>query len=262
MKMLATTIIRQLLFILISCLLVSCGGGGGGGSAQVTTDSKYASIQISLGSSSFAAAASTQLPADITRCTVTCSGPGMTDISTMLPLDGSTLIMSDIPPGVNRIVTINAYNNQLLRMSGAKTISRLTAGTRTSVSITVADVAVMIISLDPITDIASATDSTSAQITPSMSLQLYSGVTNHVDDSVIWHVNGVVGGTAGTGTISSTGLYHAPATTGSFTVQTVSNEDSTLTDSITVAVVSTPANIPPTANAGTDRTVLAGVNVR
>ncbi len=261
MKTPITTVFRQLLILLICVLLLSCGGGGGGESVQVTTNSKYASIQISLGSTSRAAAGSTQLPDDITRCTVTCSGPGMTDISAELPLDGSPLIMSDIPPGVNRIVTINAYNNQLLRMSGAKTIPRLTAGTRTSVTIRVVDVAVMIISLNPIVDMATAVDSTFVQTTPAATLQLYSGVTNHVDDSVIWHVNGIVGGTAVTGTISSTGLYHAPATTGSFTVQTVSNEDSTLTDSITVAVVSTPANIPPTANAGTDRTVLAGVNV-
>lgn len=262
MKKQPSTIIRQLLILLLSGLLMSCGGGGES-TDNISSTSQYASISISLGTNSTAkaSAGSTILPDDITRCTATCTGPGMTEISAELPLDGSTLIMDNIPPGASRVVTINAYNNQLLRMSGSTTIASLTAGTRTSVSIRVEDVSVMLISLDPIADIATAVDSTFVQITPSTTLQLYSGVTNHVDDSVTWHVNGIEGGTAGTGAISTTGLYHAPATTGSFTIQTVSNEDSTLTDSITIAVVNTPANIPPVANAGADRTVLAGASV-
>jgi len=251
--------------ILVSTLLISCGGGGGGGSSSETmTSSKYASLSISLetATAAKAAAGSVQLPDDITRCVVTCSGPGMTVISADLPLDGSTIVMSNIPPGNNRIVAINAYNGQLLRMSGSHTIASLQAGTTTSVTIQLTDVAVMIISLDPIADMASATDTDYAQIYPSSSLQLYCGVSNHVDTSVTWHVDGIENGSSGVGTISSSGLYSAPTTIGNHTIEAVSNEDPTLTDSITIAVTTAPPdNIPPTANAGTDRTVLEGTNI-
>lgn len=251
--------------ILISSLLISCGGGGGGSSSETISSSDYASLSISLGTTTAAAkaaAGSAQLPDDITRCVVTCSGPGMTAISADLPLDGSPFVMNGIPPGNNRIVAINAYNDQLLRMAGTHTIASLQAGTTTSVSIQLTDVAVMIISLDPITDMASATDTDYAQVYPSTSLQLYCGVSNHVDTSVTWHVDGIENGSSSVGAISSSGLYSAPTTIGSHTIQAVSNEDPTLTDSITIAVTTAPPdNIPPTANAGTDSTVLEGTNV-
>lgn len=249
--------------IFVACFLAGCGGGGS--SSTFSSNSEYASLRISLGTSattSRAVAGSTHLPDDITRCTVSCSGPGMTEISTELPLDGTPLIMSNIPPGINRLVTINSYNNQLLRLSGSATIANLQAGVTTTVSIQLADIAVIIISLDPIIDMATATDTTYAQIHPSSYLQLYSGVSNHVDTSVSWYVDGVLGGQASSGTISSGGLYVAPATIGNHIVQAVSNEAPTLIDFITIAVTTDyPDNVAPVADAGSDQTLAEGTTV-
>jgi len=59
-------------------------------------------------------------------------------------------------------------------------------------------------------------------------------VTGSSNTSVTWQVNGVAGGSAGTGTISSSGLYTAPATvpgSNTVTVRAVSTADATATGS-------------------------------
>ena len=51
-----------------------------------------------------------------------------------------------------------------------------------------------------------------AQVRLGANVQLYSSVINASDNSVTWQVNGVAGGSAATGTISTSGLYTPPAT--------------------------------------------------
>lgn len=170
--------------------------------------------------------------------------------------------MDNIPPGNNRVLTINAYNGQLLRMAGSQAIASLKAGTTTSVTVRLTDVAVMVISLDPITDLASANDVAEIEVTATSNQQLYCGISHHVDTSVSWYVEGVLGGAEVTGTISAGGFYKAPVTEGRYLVQSVSNEDPTLKDNIVIIVTALPsANTPPIANAGVDKTVLQGTSV-
>src|SRR3974390_1142034 len=52
--------------------------------------------------------------------------------------------------------------------------------------------------------------------------QFTSTVTNESNKAVTWQVNGVAGGSAATGTITTTGLYTAPASPMSVTVTAVS----------------------------------------
>jgi uncharacterized protein (DUF1800 family) len=56
------------------------------------------------------------------------------------------------------------------------------------------------------------TVSGASQVRLGSTLQLAATVTNTTNTSVVWQVNGVAGGAAATGTISTTGLYTPPAT--------------------------------------------------
>ena len=78
--------------------------------------------------------------------------------------------------------------------------------------------------------------------------QFTATVTNSSNTTVTWQVNGVAGGSATTGTISSSGLYTAPAsvtTGGTVNVTAVSQADTTKTATATVTL--NPTVVAPTS---------------
>ena len=85
--------------------------------------------------------------------------------------------------------------------------------------------------------------------------QFTATVTNTTNIAVTYQVNGVAGGTAATGTISTTGLYTPPATipTGTITVTAVGTAAPSLTSSIVVSILN-PAPVVTSAQA-TETTV-------
>lgn len=93
-------------------------------------------------------------------------------------------------------------------------------------------------------------------VTPSLAFaapggpeQFTAEVSNTSNTAVTWEVNGVAGGTAATGTISSTGLYTAPGAAGSATVTGVSQADSTKSGSASVTVLAPhPVAVRPTTS--------------
>src|SRR5579871_6823150 len=62
---------------------------------------------------------------------------------------------------------------------------------------------------------------TSATLAIGQTQQFSATVRNTSNTAVIWEVNGVPGGSAGTGTITNTGLYTSPATVPAHSVVTV-----------------------------------------
>jgi uncharacterized protein (DUF1800 family) len=96
----------------------------------------------------------------------------------------------------------------------------------------------------------------SAQLHPGQTVQFKSTVTGTTNQNVVWQVNGTPGGNATVGTISSTGLYTAPAvlpTSTSLTINAVSAADShstsaasniTLLSNIPVITAALPSPIP------------------
>jgi hypothetical protein len=77
---------------------------------------------------------------------------------------------------------------------------------------------------------------TSANVAVSGTTQFTATVTNSSNTSVTWSVDGVANGNSTTGTISSSGLYTAPAQPGSHSVTATSVADSSATAKATVAV--------------------------
>ena len=113
---------------------------------------------------------------------------------------------------------------------------------------------------------------TSASVEANAGTQAFSAtVTNSLDSTVTWEVNGVAGGSATTGTVSVGGVYTAPSTVPSpatVTVTAVSNADTTrsasaqvaVTPMITVAVSPTSANVPVSAAEAFSATVMNSAN--
>jgi hypothetical protein len=89
--------------------------------------------------------------------------------------------------------------------------------------------------------------STSVQITPRSSCVLPSGqqqfaatVRNNSNQAVTWYVDGVQNGSSSVGFISTSGLYTAPASTGTHTVKAVSQAVTSASASTTISVTTSP----------------------
>ncbi len=133
------------------------------------------------------------------------------------------------------------------------------AGTHTVTATSVADstksakasVAVGNISLTP----------ASATIAPGGTQQFTATIQGFSNAAINWSVNKVSGGNSTVGTISSSGLYTAPAQTGTYTIVATSAADSSVTASATVTVSSTITISPSAANvaAGTTQQFTATV---
>jgi serine protease len=84
---------------------------------------------------------------------------------------------------------------------------------------------------------------TSSVVAGSGTQTLTASVANTTDASVTWSVNGIAGGNATVGTISTSGVYTAPATMpapSTVTVEAVSQADQTVTSSTQVTVTAPP----------------------
>jgi glycosyl hydrolase family 39 (putative alpha-L-iduronidase) len=88
-----------------------------------------------------------------------------------------------------------------------------------------------------------------ASLTVNTTLQFTANVTGTPNTAVTWFVDGVIGGNTTVGTISASGLYTAPASTGSHTVKATSQADPTKSASsavtVTMAVVSVSVSPSP-----------------
>jgi parallel beta-helix repeat protein len=102
---------------------------------------------------------------------------------------------------------------------------------------------------------------TSATVQAGLTQQFAATVTGSSDTAVTWRVNNIQGGSSSLGTVSSTGLYTAPAAppaSGSITVTAVSAADSSRSASATVKVTSSPGTVSVSI-APTSVTVQAGL---
>ena len=91
---------------------------------------------------------------------------------------------------------------------------------------------------------------TSATVGAGAEQQFMATVTNATDTTVTWQVNGTAGGNSTVGTVSSTGLYTAPATVPSpatVAVAAVSQADTSVSASASVTITSSTVGIAPSS---------------
>src|SRR2546425_9300954 len=84
-----------------------------------------------------------------------------------------------------------------------------------------------VVTIPPPTAVSVTISPTSATVAAGGTQQFTATVQNTSNTAVTWQVNGVTGGNATVGTISSSGLYTAPASPATVTVTAVSQADTT-----------------------------------
>jgi len=113
-----------------------------------------------------------------------------------------------------------------------------------------ASAAVAVTPAAPPQSVSIAVTPASASVVASKTQQFSATVSGSSNTAVTWKVNGVSGGSGSTGTVSSSGMYTAPAATSkmSVTVSAVSNADTSKSASATVTI--SPATVPPPTSSG------------
>lgn len=206
-------------------LLSGCGGSGSG-----AANGQKAVLKISVpGGPALSVKAIAGLPSEVDRISIVVTGPGIiTPVSGDLPVAGGTLTIT-VPPGADRLVTGKAYSGSVIRMQGTTLIASLLAGESKAVALTLNDLATI-----------SITNAPAASMAVGASHSFGATVTAHATVDVTWSVNGVDGGNASVGTITSGGVYTAPSTLSasplSVTVEARSVEDGTLTAQVSFSV--------------------------
>jgi hypothetical protein len=107
--------------------------------------------------------------------------------------------------------------------------------TRCTVTRTGADIPLPVITLSP----------TSASLVAGGTLQFTATVVSSTSTTITWYVNGILGGTPASGTVSSTGLYTAPASVpnpATVTVAAVSSAETSPSGSAIVTIMAPPVN--------------------
>ncbi|MBZ5630566.1 MAG: Ig-like domain-containing protein [Acidobacteriia bacterium] len=160
-------------------------------------------------------------------------------------------------------------------VGGNSSIGTITSGGLYTAPLGATTVTVTVVSTADATQAASATvtvalpisiSPTTAAINLSGTVQFSAAVAFSSNTAVTWQVNGASGGNASIGTISTSGLYTAPASLPNpniVTVTAVAQADTTQTASATVTVNPPPIVITPTGlslAAGAQQTFTATVN--
>ncbi len=199
-----------------------------------------AEIRVTVGADTGRAKGARSAPAafppEVDRIVVSASGPNVRPVSATIPRTGGSASLV-VPAGVQRQVTARAMAGSVVRMQGQTTIAQLVAGDRLSIRLTLVDQATLNIAAPAAIAVGAAT---ATRLTPL--------ITAHLDTSVVFSVNGIVGGNGTVGTITNTGDYTPPAvipTPATVTVRATSNEDPTLFSEVTIQL--TPRVVDNTA---------------
>lgn len=191
---------------------VSSSGGGGGGTCTSTID-RTVKICAPLANSTVTSPVQFTAAALDNEATVTAMKLYV-DSQTMATSSSNKLSASAPLAVGSHHVTIRAWDASGFYFSSSETITVSSAPPPVTVSINPA----------------------SATLAPNGTQQFTATVTGATDTSVSWSVDGAPGGNSTSGTISTAGLYTAPATLGTHTVMATSNADSSKTASASVTV--------------------------
>jgi hypothetical protein len=221
------TALSATLSVFMLFFLAACGGGSGSGSGGGgSTPPPVIAVTISPTTATLGAGGTQQFTAAVTGTT-----------NTSVQWEVNAVVGGNAQTGT--ISTTGLY-------TAPTTLSQPTNFTVTVVS--VADntkSANATVTVNPLPVVQVTISPTSAAIGVNATQQFMATVTGNSNISVTWSVDGVTGGNSTVGTISTSGLYTAPAVFGSHTVTATSVADNTKNASASVVVVSmnvTPAS--------------------
>jgi hypothetical protein len=246
-------------FLLSTLLLIStisCGGGSGNSSGDNGSGSGGApsggqatvSIAIAPTSATLSAGGMQQFQATVTGATNTAVQWQVNGVSGGTSATG-TISTSGLYTAPATTVTIQVMVTAVSNADTTKTASA---------AVTVNPSPMVTVTISP----------TTATLAVDGTQQFTATVTGENNNGVTWSVDGVNGGNGTVGTVSSSGLYTAPSTTGTYTVTATSVADRSKSASATVTVVAlaitsisvtpNPASFP--ANGGQQFTAMAMYN--
>ena len=208
----ATSSMRNISYSALACALFLTGCGS---SSQKPAPGNTVTVTLNQTSANVAAGATAQFTATVT---------GSTNTSVTWAVDG-------VSGGNSSTGTITSSG-----MYTAPSAAGLHTVTATSVANTSASAnATVTVTLQALT-----LSPSSAVLAVAATQQFSATLQGTADSSVTWSVDGVTGGNATVGTVSGSGLYTAPAQTGTHTISAVSSTNSATqaSASITVASVS------------------------
>jgi len=199
---------------LLACLAIFALSGCGSGTAS-SAPSISVTVTVSPSSASIQAGATQQFLATVT---------GSSNTAVAWTVDG----VAGGNATVGTISTAGLYTAPTT--AGQHTITATSAADTTkSASATVSATQTISVAVTPV----------SAAIQAGATQQFQATVTGSSNTAVTWAVDGVTGGNATVGIISTTGLYTAPTTTGQHTITVTSAADTTKSASSTVTVTQT-----------------------
>jgi hypothetical protein len=210
--------ILQILMTATTALFAGCGGYGGGGSTNPVT------VQVSPATATVQTGQTQQFTASVAYAT-----------NTNVTWEVNGVAGGNATVGTISVAGLYTAPSTVPNPAGITVTAISAADTTKSASATVSLVASAAISVIVAPKTVSVVTSLTQQFTAS--------VANTSNTTVTWQVNGTAGGNATVGTISTTGLYTAPATvpSGSVSVKAISAADNTKSDTATVTV--TPASV-------------------
>ena len=223
--------------------LIACGGGTSSTNSSATGTSSSPSAPTSPGSPP------TSVSVSITPNTVSLVASNTQQFTATLSGTTNTAItwqVNGVTGGNSSVGTVSA--------SGLYTAPAVTSNTSITVTAVSVDdatksasaaVTVTPPSSQPGPTVKITISPTNVSVTGNNTQQFSATVSGSSNTAVTWKVNGVTGGNGSTGTVTSSGLYTAPAVTAntSVTITAVSVSDST--KSASAAVTVTPGNIGP-----------------
>ena len=217
---------------LLSCLgglllavAMACGGGGGGGTS--TPPASITSVSVSPTTASLSTGATQQFTASVT-------GTGSYSSAVTWSASGGTVSSSGLytAPGTAGTYTVTATSQQDGTKAAGATVAVTVPATITGVTVS----------------------PTAASLTTGATQQFTASVTGtgSYSSAVTWSASG--------GTVSSSGLYTAPGTAGTYTVTATSQQDATKAAAATVTVT-VPTQAPSFTTQPQSQTVAAGASV-
>ena len=217
--------LHSLVTVCLLLLMAACGGSSGssgnGNSNGGSSNPPTVGITISPATATVNAGATQQFQATVTGTTNTAVQWQVNNIAggnAQYGIISSTGLYTAPTPTVTLQVTVTAVSNA----DSTKTAN--------------ATVVVNAVNAPPVITVTVAPPAATLGVTQTQ--QFTATVTGTTNLAVTWSVDGVTGGNATVGTISTTGLYTAPATYGAHTVTATSVADSTKSASSAVAVIS------------------------
>ncbi len=224
------------------------------GEDESHSDDGMATVQVTIpglastAKGAFKAASSSTVPEEVTSLLIEVFNQQQRLLASADVINRNGRATLTIAAGSNYTIRGTARAGSELLFRGETTVATLAVGSRTAVSLTLADQVTL--SVTPPQDLPVAT----------AAVDFGFNLSGLVDTTLDWYINGTLGGSATVGFITAMGRYTPPVTLPAnplITVRVEPRVSPSFAQTFNLNLLPA-ANIPPTADAGADQTISSG----